>query len=143
VLLGIPSGDADRLFYVNHLIDLLPGSTDTFQGLPATHFGNREDRLCWLSSTGHRRLLSPAGLGLTGSQVPSLENSTAGLLAAKLRFSPCSRSSRRPWLFCFFPLPAFADTMSEYLTTVWNTLQLRTRGPSNSRNYMFSQTTNR
>jgi hypothetical protein len=55
--------------------------------------------------------------------------STAGLLAAKLRFSPCSRSSRRPWLFCFFPLPAFADTMSEYLTTVWNTLQLWTRGP--------------
>ncbi|PYJ22645.1 MAG: hypothetical protein DME99_04870 [Verrucomicrobia bacterium] len=32
VLFGIPSGDADRLNYVNHLIDMAPGTSDTFSG---------------------------------------------------------------------------------------------------------------
>jgi hypothetical protein len=32
VLFGIPSGDADRLSYVNHLIDMAPGTSDFFNG---------------------------------------------------------------------------------------------------------------
>jgi hypothetical protein len=117
-------------FYVNHLIDLLPGSTDTLQGLPAMHFGNREDRtllavLYWPPRIAFAR--RPRFDRISG---PSLENSTAVPLAAKLRFVRTSRSSRRPWLFCFFPLRAFADTVSEYLTNVWNSLRLRTRGHS-------------
>lgn len=32
VLFGIPSGDADRLSYVNHLIGMALNSTDTFNG---------------------------------------------------------------------------------------------------------------
>src|SRR5947208_5074394 len=32
VLFGIPSGDAARTAYVNHLIGLAPGTTDTFSG---------------------------------------------------------------------------------------------------------------
>jgi hypothetical protein len=32
VFFGIPSGDADRLSYVNHLIDMVPGTSDTFSG---------------------------------------------------------------------------------------------------------------
>src|SRR6266516_235920 len=32
VLLGIPSGDPDRLSYVNHLIDMAPGTSDTSNG---------------------------------------------------------------------------------------------------------------
>jgi hypothetical protein len=32
VLFGIPSGTADRLNYVNHLIDMAPGTSDTFSG---------------------------------------------------------------------------------------------------------------
>jgi len=32
VLFGIPSGDADRTSYVNHLIGLAPGTSDTFSG---------------------------------------------------------------------------------------------------------------
>jgi hypothetical protein len=32
VLFGIPSGDADRLAYVNHLIDMAPGTSDSFSG---------------------------------------------------------------------------------------------------------------
>ena len=32
VLFGIPSGDAARTSYVNHLIDMAPGTTDSFSG---------------------------------------------------------------------------------------------------------------
>jgi VPDSG-CTERM motif len=32
VFSGIPSGDADRLAYVNHLIDMAPGTSNTFSG---------------------------------------------------------------------------------------------------------------
>ena len=32
VLNGIPSGDAARTAYVNHLIDMVPGTSDTFSG---------------------------------------------------------------------------------------------------------------
>jgi hypothetical protein len=32
VLFGIPSGDAARTSYVNHLIDMVPGTSDTFSG---------------------------------------------------------------------------------------------------------------
>jgi hypothetical protein len=32
VLFGIPSGNAARTRYVNHLIDMLPGTSDTFSG---------------------------------------------------------------------------------------------------------------
>jgi hypothetical protein len=32
VLFGIPSGDADRTAYVNHLIDMAPGTSDSFSG---------------------------------------------------------------------------------------------------------------
>src|SRR2546425_383484 len=32
VLFGIPSGDQARQDYVNHLISLAPGTSDTFQG---------------------------------------------------------------------------------------------------------------
>jgi VPDSG-CTERM motif len=32
VLFGIPSGDAARTSYVNHLIDMAPGTSDTFSG---------------------------------------------------------------------------------------------------------------
>ena len=32
VLFGIPSGDADRLAYVNHLIDMAPGTSNAFSG---------------------------------------------------------------------------------------------------------------
>ena len=32
VLFGIPSGDAERTSYVNHLIDMAPNSSDTFSG---------------------------------------------------------------------------------------------------------------
>ena len=32
VFSGIPSGDADRLAYVNHLIDMAPGNSNTFRG---------------------------------------------------------------------------------------------------------------
>jgi VPDSG-CTERM motif len=32
VMFGIPSGDADRTSYVNHLIDMAPGTSDSFSG---------------------------------------------------------------------------------------------------------------
>src|SRR6266480_5391500 len=32
VLFGIPSGDVDRTNYVNHLIDMVPGTSDSFSG---------------------------------------------------------------------------------------------------------------
>src|SRR5205807_2472659 len=32
VLFGIPSGDAARTAYVNHLIDMAPGTSDSFSG---------------------------------------------------------------------------------------------------------------
>ena len=32
VLFGIPSGDADRLAYVNHLIDMAPDTSNSFSG---------------------------------------------------------------------------------------------------------------
>jgi hypothetical protein len=32
VLFGIPSGDVDRTNYVNHLIDMAPGTSDSFSG---------------------------------------------------------------------------------------------------------------
>ncbi|MBX6324964.1 MAG: hypothetical protein IRY93_02865 [Chthoniobacterales bacterium] len=32
VLFGIPSGNADRLNYVNHLIDMIPGAADLYNG---------------------------------------------------------------------------------------------------------------
>jgi hypothetical protein len=32
VLSGIPSGDAQRTAYVNHLIDMAPGTSDSFSG---------------------------------------------------------------------------------------------------------------
>src|SRR5436190_8150966 len=32
VLYGIPSGDADRVSYVNHLVGMTPGTSDTFSG---------------------------------------------------------------------------------------------------------------
>jgi VPDSG-CTERM motif len=32
VLFGIPSGDADRVSYVNHLVSMTPGTSDSFSG---------------------------------------------------------------------------------------------------------------
>jgi hypothetical protein len=61
VLFGIPSGDADRTNYVNHLIDMAPGSSDTFSGQtfnrslanPGPGFPNYPDAVFSHNGTGN------------------------------------------------------------------------------------------
>jgi hypothetical protein len=59
VLFGIPSGDADRTAYVNHLIDMAPGTSDSFSGQtfnrslanPGPGFPNYPDAVFALNGT--------------------------------------------------------------------------------------------
>ncbi len=60
VLFGIPSGDVDRTNYVNHLIDMAPGTSDSFSGQtfnrslanPGPGFPNYPDAVFGLNGTG-------------------------------------------------------------------------------------------
>jgi len=60
VLFGIPSGDVDRTNYVNHLIDMVPGTSDSFSGQtfnrslanPGPGFPNYPDAVFALNGTG-------------------------------------------------------------------------------------------
>jgi VPDSG-CTERM motif len=60
VLFGIPSGDVDRTSYVNHLIDMAPGTSDSFSGQtfhrslhnPGPGFPNYPDAVFALNGTG-------------------------------------------------------------------------------------------
>ncbi len=59
VLFGIPSGDVDRTNYVNHLIDMVPGTSDSFSGQtfhrslanPGPGFPNYPDAVFALNGT--------------------------------------------------------------------------------------------
>jgi len=59
VLFGIPSGDVDRTNYVNHLIDMAPGTSDSFSGQtfnrslanPGPGFPNYPDAVFALNGT--------------------------------------------------------------------------------------------
>jgi hypothetical protein len=61
VLFGIPSGDTDRTAYVNHLIDMVPGTSDSFSGQtfhrtlanPGPGFPNYPDAVFALNGTGN------------------------------------------------------------------------------------------
>ena len=62
---GIPSGDADRTTYVNHLIDMLPGTSDSADGQDYTRstnfFGSLSDAVWAKNGTG-----TSVDLGTTG-----------------------------------------------------------------------------
>jgi hypothetical protein len=64
IAFGIPSGDADRTAYVNYLIDMAPGATDTALGQTfyrsANDFGTLPDAVFALNGTG-----TTIDLGLT------------------------------------------------------------------------------